>query len=216
MATRLQLYNDALTICGERSLASLTEDREPRRLLDQVWDNGGVARCLEMGQWGFAMRTVRVDSDPDVDPEFGYQFGFNKPTDWIVTSGLCSDERFTTPLLQYVDENEYWYSDTDPIYVRYVSDDSEYGGDLGLWTATFADYAAAHFAGKIILKLTQDKERRDEILHPRSGIEARRLALALSRNAMANPTKFPPTGSWVSSRLGHTRRDRGSRSNLTG
>jgi len=36
--SRLKLYNDALTACGESHLASLTEDREPRRLLDHVWD----------------------------------------------------------------------------------------------------------------------------------------------------------------------------------
>jgi hypothetical protein len=39
-ASKLKLYNDALGILGERRLASLTENREPRRVLDEVWDAG--------------------------------------------------------------------------------------------------------------------------------------------------------------------------------
>ncbi len=218
--SKLQLFNAALTICGERALASLSEDREPRRLLDQVWDDGGVRRCLEMGQWNFAMRAVRVDSDPDVEPEFGYSKAFSKPTDWVVTSALCSDEFFRSPLTEYSDESGYWYADTDPIYLRYVSDDTGYGGDLGLWTQTFCDYVAAHFAGKIILKLTSDKERRAEILGAnldgRGGIEAARLLTARNKDAMAKPTSFPPSGNWSKSRRGGSRNDGGSRGNLIG
>ena len=216
MATKLQLFNQALLICGERSIASLTEDRESRRLLDEVYDSGGISRCLEMGQWTFAIRTVQIDSDPDIEPEFGYSKAFNKPTDWVSLSALCSDAYFKQPLLDYVDESDYWYSDTDPIYARYVSNDEEYGGDMGLWTQTFFDYVAAHFAGKIILKLTADKGRLDAILDPKSGIEARRLLTARNKDAMAKPTLFPPEGSWSGSRRGRSRRDGGNRGSLTG
>ena len=72
MTDRLSIYNDALLLCGERGLASLTENTEPRRLLDQVWNNEGVIKCLELGQWHFAMRGVQVDYDPDLEPSYGY------------------------------------------------------------------------------------------------------------------------------------------------
>ena len=88
--TKLLIYNDALMICGERKLASLTEDREPRHLLDHVWDNNGVDACLEQAQWHFAMKTVRLDYDPSVTPEFGYNRAFEKPSDWIITSPEAS------------------------------------------------------------------------------------------------------------------------------
>jgi hypothetical protein len=120
------LYNSALTICGERTLASLTEDREPRRLLDLVWDNDGVKTCLEGGQWKFAMRTIRIDFSTTITPDFGYKRAFEKPSDWCATSALCSDEYFSSPLTEYVDENNVWYAELDEIYVRYVSDDSAY------------------------------------------------------------------------------------------
>lgn len=212
MASRLSLYNAALTLCGERVLASLTENREPRRLLDQAWDDNGVKLCLEAGQWRFAMRTVMLDYDPDISPEFGFRRGFVKPTDWCATSGVCSDEYFNSPLLQYNDEAGRWYADIDIIYVRYVSNDAAYGGDLSLWTTRFFDYAAAHFASKIALKLTSDKEKMGGLLK----MAEKRLSEARNHDAMAEPTRFPPPGNWSQSRSGRGNRNRQSRGQLIG
>lgn len=211
--TRLKIYNSALTICGERHIADLTEDREPRRLLDHVWDNDGIEACLEMGQWKFAMRSVRIDYDADVTPDYGFRRAFSKPSDWVLTSGFCYDEYFDTPITRYVDETGYWYSDVDEIYVRYVSNDSTYGGDLSLYPATYTDFVAAHFASKIIMKLTSDENKRDSVLK----WEDKKLKIAKNKDAMAGPQKFPAPGNFVSSRsrLGG-RRDRGSRGRLIG
>src|SRR5438270_251157 len=82
----------AQMLCGERFLASLTEEREPRRLLDQAWASNAVRACLEMGQWNFAMRTIQIDYDSGVEPGFGYNRAFPKPTDWVNTTGVCEDE----------------------------------------------------------------------------------------------------------------------------
>ena len=92
MTTRLEIYNSALMICADRTLASLNENREPRRLLDIVFDNGGIDACLEKGQWKFAMRAVRLDFDPGITPDFGYRRAFPIPVDWVFTSSFSSDE----------------------------------------------------------------------------------------------------------------------------
>ncbi len=210
--TRLKLYNDALTICGERILASLTENREPRRLLDHVWDNDGVKACLEQGQWRFAIRTTMRDYDPSITPEFGYQYAFQKPDDWVSTVGVCSDGFFRSPLNAYEDEEEFWYADLQTIYVRYVSNDSNYGGDLSKWTVAFADFAAAHFASKIIFKLTSDEKKRNSVIQ----WEERQLKRAKNHNAMGGPTQFPPAGSWSQSRSRRSSRERGNRGSLIG
>lgn len=217
--TRLNLYNDALLLCGERFLASLTEEREPRRLLDQVWDSNGVRYCLEQGQWQFAMRTQQVDYDPSTEPPFGYRRAFNKPDDWVLTSALCSDEYFRSPLLRYSDELEFWYADLDVIYVKFVSNDSGYGADLSIWPATFCDYAAAYFASKVIAKLSSDKDKIQFLLGAPGDIDGgelgRRLKVAKSRAAMTQATQIPAPGAWTSSRYGRWG-DRGNRNRLIG
>lgn len=209
--------------CGERMLASLTEDREPRRLLDEVWASNGVEYVLAKGQWWFAMRTIRIDYDPAIEPDFGYRRAFVKPTDWIATSAVCSDEYFRVPLTAYADEVGYWYSDTYPIYVKYVSNDSNYGANLANWPGSFVDYAAAYFAGRIIAKLGGDKSAQREALFgppglPERGLIERNLHDALKAAAMTQPTQFVAQGNWTRARQGRRSgyNDRGNGGQLIG
>ena len=221
MTTRLQIYNNALMLAGETKLASLSEDRKPRRLLDQVWDGGGVRYCLEQGQWQFAMRTQRIDYDPSTEPDFGYRRAFNKPTDWVLTSAFCSDEFFRSPITQYADELDFWYSDVDEVYVKFVSDDEDYGSDLSIWPQTFSDYVDAYFASRVIYDLTSDKGRIEFLMGPSGKVDGgelgRRLKIAKNRAGMTQPTRFPVQGGWTSARMsGGSRGDRGNPGSLTG
>ena len=200
-------------------LASLTETGESRRLLDQVWDEQGVRACLEHGQWIFAMRTQKIEYDPSTEPPFGYTRAFNKPTDWVATSALTSDEFFRVPVLRYSDEIGYWFADIDTIYVRFVSDDEDYGGNLALWRPAFTEYVKAYFASKIVMKLTGDKGRWAAILGRdltgmKDGILVGALKVAKNKDAMAVAPGFAPTGNWVNSRSGRT--TRGDGGNTTG
>src|SRR3546814_10721056 len=77
-ATQLSLYNGALRLCGEAKLANLTEDREPRYVLDDVWDDGALRHCLQQGLWNFAMRTVEAEYSPSVEPSFGFRRAFDR------------------------------------------------------------------------------------------------------------------------------------------
>jgi len=105
---KLSLYNAALSHIGDRKLASLTEEREPRYVLDDIFDDGAIDYCLEQGLWSFATRTLEMDYTPSVEPDFGYRRGFQKPTDWLRTVALATDEYFKTPLTEYADETGFW------------------------------------------------------------------------------------------------------------
>jgi hypothetical protein len=213
VTTQLTIYNGALLVAGERFLSSLTEQVEPRRLLDHIWSNGGIEFCLEQGQWHFAMCTVQLDYDSSVEPPFGYNRAFTKPTDWILTSAVCSDPFFRTPLTRYSDEAGYWYSDLDTIYVRYVSNDTAYGMDLNKWPETFREYVEAYFASRILLKLSDSEEK----VTKAEKLTAKRLATAKSKAAMAEPTAFPAQGGWTSARRRFSnRRDGGGTGSLIG
>lgn len=215
-ADQLSLYNDALLICGERFLSSLTEEREPRRLLDQAWASGGgaIKACLEEGQWRFATRTSQFDYDSGVQPTFGYNRAFAQPTDWVSTISVCSDEYFRSPLLRYVDEGGYWYSDIDTIYVRYISSDSMYGNNLAAMPEAFRQFVAAHLAAKIINKMSNSEAEWERVLK----IRAASLLSAKNNAAKQDTTSFPARGAWSNSRNRFpNRRDGGNLSgNLIG
>lgn len=205
--TRLKIYNGALLLAGEGQLHSttgLTENREPRYLLDLFWNDGGVRYCLEQGQWHFARRSSRFSYEPAIAPDWGFRRAFAKPSDWVNTNGVFQDERFTTPCLQYADEVGYWFADLDEIFVSYVSDHEAYGGDLSRWPATFTEYVKAEFAARIIRKLPGGKDKVDDVEKERD----KRLLLAKNKAAMALPATFPTRGTWAASRWG-TRGRRG-------
>jgi hypothetical protein len=212
MTDKLSLYNGALNILGERKLASLTENREPRHKLNDIWDNDLIDRVLQHGQWNFATRTVELTASPSVTPSFGYQFAFDKPADHIRTVGVARDEFFDQPLLQYTDEASWWYAGIEVIYVRYVSNDIQYGSDFSLWPANFTEYVEHYMAYKVAPRLT-GLDFSDTVVH---GKMKAALSEAKGTDAMESPAKFPPKGSWANSRQGVRTGDRGSRTKLIG
>lgn len=205
---QLGLYNKALLVCADRFLSALTDSSEPRRLLDHVWDTGGVRFCLEQAAWWFAMRVSRIEvDDAFTSPDFGYQNAFTKPTDWVTTVAVAQDEFFRMPLRDYEDEAGYFFADIEPIYVRFVSDDALYGADLSRWPSSFSDYVANYFASKIIGKLAGDKSRQIIDLlgppgAPEKGALTHSLRTAKAASARTQPTRFPAEGSWTRARRG--------------
>lgn len=197
---QLDLYNNALRMCGERTLASLTENREPRRLLDAVWADNLIDTMLEEGQWIFATRAVSLTYSPSVEPAYGYSYAFNQPTDMIRVTGVYEDDKFNFPLNQYMDVGGYWFSDFDTIYIKYVSNDPAYGGDLSLWTNRFQKFVSAYMALEIAPRLTQAENRITALQKEYT----KRRTEARSLEAMKEPTKKLPDGSWVRSRWGRT------------
>ncbi len=216
MADKLLLFNASLTLCGERKLASLTENREPRRLLDGVWDGGAVKTCLEAGLWNHATRALKIEFDPSIEPEFGFARGFVKPSDWVRTAVVSANAYFRPPLKahQFADEASHWWADLDTLYVKMVSDGADYGGDLGSWPESFSRYVEAYLASRIALKIT----RSTTLIQ---GLESKMEQLvkgATAKDAMNEGAAFAPEGSWNRARRGRglSRRDGGSRSQLIG
>ncbi len=199
-------------MCGERKLASITENQQGRHLLDDEWADGAVDYCLGQGQWTFAKRTREIASSVSVVPDFGYSKAFDIPTDLIRTTALCSDPYQKVPLLDYTTEQAYWFADVDPLYVSYVSNDASYGGDLSLWPGGFVLFVQAYLASKIVETLTQDAAKWERVFK----LARKYQKDAASSDAMEGPTKFPPEGSWVAARRGRSSRDRGNRSQLIG
>jgi hypothetical protein len=207
MATQLSLYNGALRILKERKLASLTENREPRRVLDDVYEST-VKACLEQGLWNFATRTAKFTAEVGFVPAFGYKNQFIQPSDYVRLAAISTDEYFNSSLTRYTDEDGSWYADEGTIYVSYISNDVNYGGALSKWPETFTTYVETYLATMAGGRITGN-DMDDKLLR-------KALVDARSKDAMNEPTKFMPQGRWTQARGGGVRRDRGSRNTLIG
>lgn len=203
MVDKLSVYNLTMVLIAERRLGSLSENREPRRVLDDLWDHV-VQECLEEAQWNFMLRAIQTDASSTVTPAFGWNYAFNKPDDWLRTTIVSTVETFMPPLLDFNDETGFWYANFTPLFVKYQSNDPQYGLNLGAWTANFtkyvsyllAEYACSRLAGKA------------ELLEGPNGISSRLKKArikAKSNDAMDIGPQEMPTGTWARSRRGFTR-----------
>lgn len=194
MTTKLGLYNGALRALGEAPLLALTDNRASRRTLDSVWDDGFVDSVLEAGQWNFATRIQKLTPDTAITPAFGYRNAFVKPDDFVRLTGISADEFIGYPLMEYSYETGYWFSDVEELYIRFVSNHVDYGGDLSAWTRAFVEYAKHALAAEAA-PMVNDSKLKDVVQ-----LRDRFLADAKSRDGMEQPTQSPPPGSWLQAR----------------
>jgi hypothetical protein len=197
LASQLGVYNEALGHLAERKLASLSESVEPRRVLDDYWD-GCKAYCIEQGYWKFAARSVQLTADDGVEPAFGYTYAFERPDDWVRTYLLSTSATFKPALLDYQDEAGYWWLNSSSIYVRYISNDANYGNNIGEWPQSFADYVALQLAFRACKRVSGSESDFDRLR------KLQKLALldARAKDAMREPPRFPERGSWAAARAG--------------
>lgn len=206
MATQLGLYNQALSLIGERGLnpsTGLTENVPSRYALDDIYTGPPTLtdRCLSKGLWRFAQRTQSLSESGSSTPSPGYTYAFDRPSDFIRVIGIWTDTTRSMPLRDYVVEGAVWSANITPIIVAYVSNGASYGGALASWPADFTDYAAAVLGRRACPRIKAGA------LEDLKKEEARALADALAHSAMEGPKSVPPLGTWSRARLGSPRDD---------
>lgn len=194
MTSKLALYNMALRHLGETKLASLSEAREPRYILDDFYDHA-VSYCLGRASWNFAQRAVSMTESVTITPTFGYTYAFEKPSDWVKTYQVSDGPDFRFPLQLFNDEAGVIYANCTPLYLKYVSSDASYGLNLAAWPENFTYFTSQHLAA-LCWAIAEDKELRDALKK-----EAKRsCAVAAASDATDEPPQQPPLGSWATSR----------------
>lgn len=197
MADKLQIYNGALLHLGARTLATLTEERKSRRVLDTIWAAGAVRYCLEQGYWNFATRTIKIEATPSLEPDFGYTYAFTKPLDFVQLTSISLDEFFTIPLNNYSDEDSYWFANHDVLYISYISDDVDYGASLGNWTETFTRFVELYLAYRAAPQITHD----NTVVRDIEDKMKRAMLSAKTKDAVNQGAKMTPLGALASARL---------------
>jgi hypothetical protein len=199
MADRLSIYQGALRLLGPSRLASLTEDRPERHALDAAWEDA-VNYLLEQALWNFGIRTIEITSVGDVEPIFGYGYAFPKPDDWIRTAGISSTGAFSRdePFNDFEDQAGFWFANLETMYVQYLSNDQDYGWNIGEWRQNFSKTLEAYLAFECGLPVSADRGNRND-LH---SLFKDRLARAKNLDAVDERVRRKPSGCLVRTRYG--------------
>jgi hypothetical protein len=198
VATKLTVYNRALLALKSRRLSSLTENRAERRDLDAVWDET-LRWMLERALWNFATAPEEWTPSATTESQFGYQYVYEKPDDYMRLIDISANERFRPTLSDFAEESDYFLSDVNPMWVRFVSTDITKGYDPGKWKPAFAEAMALELAwraGPHICSLSgQDKEdlRKDR---------RKALSEAKASDAVNQPLAVMPPGRLAQARAG--------------
>lgn len=196
MTDQLSLYNGALLKLGEARLSALSDEGKSRRAFDEAYAKT-VKGCLEAAFWNFALRLSELTTSPSVGSNYGYQYVFDKPDDWLRTAGVTSDGYGKMPLFNYDDRSSFILADVQKVYLNYISNDPDYGMDLGLWPQTFVDYVECSLAVATCEDITGSSEKKDRL----EKAQAKAKTKASNNDALNEAvTKFAPTGRLVQSR----------------
>ena len=149
-ASKLGLYQDALQIIGQRQLTGLTEDREPRHILDNAYDNDAIAYCLEIVKPVFSRITTKLSS-PSTSAQHALDSVHTLPSDYLDIVKVYSDDKLDQEIERYIIEGNTLACEYGTIYLRYVSD--THITSFTNWTSTFSHIVSAYLAREISKKL---------------------------------------------------------------
>lgn len=197
MADKLQIFKGALRLLGNAAgLSSLTEVSPARLALDDAWTPAGEY-LLAKGLWNFAMRSVQAEASPSLETEFGYEYVFEKPDDWVRTASI-SDQAFgMSGFEDYEDRTDYWLANVDTLYISYVSNDDDYGWNVGAWRQPFAKAMEAYLAFESGLPISADRGDRNDMFQ----LFKTRLQDAKTLDAVDERVRRQPPGRLVRARL---------------
>lgn len=184
------IYNDALAMLDKDPLISNTDDSVNKNRLSLALDNGLVGSVLEDTSWQFGLQSDQINYDPGADPEWGYPFVFDYPTDLHKINGVYVDEFMRNPLRDYIDEDKKIYAQYQTIYVEYVST------DFITTPQNWPDYFKRLVAARMAIDANVPGGNKKQAVQQ---YQTRRRE-AMSTNALSGPPKTLTQGSWSRSR----------------
>lgn len=200
--TKLSLFNRALRHLRVVRLANLNENVKSRNELDAVYDDT-LQACLEMAGWKFAIRTSLLTPDSDIEPNFGLSYVYAVPDDfagrWVA---ICVDDMFRVEDPTFREENGVLYSNQSQLYVKYVSNGTSYGLDLGKYPENYAELVGITLAERACLPITKD----DKLLTKVQSDGVRILLKAKTFDAIKDGQRQTPPGRIVTARFGNSPR----------
>lgn len=169
MATQLGIYNRTLDLLGCRRIASLSEDREPTRVLDSNWADVRDY-CVTRAMWIFGLRSAAASSTSLPTVDFGFTNAYTRPSDCIYTYMLSTNNDFKPVLTDAVEVNGLYLTNGATLYVRYLSNDAtSYGLSLTNWTPTFSEFIAHYLGATVCYRLTRNLDLA-KVLYERSDV----------------------------------------------
>ena len=196
MATKLQIWKQALVHLEKATITTLTDDVEAVYVFGNAWD-GVVEEAFNSGDWNFAKASVALSANGALTPAVGWSYAFDYPDDWIRTVTVSNNPSFLT-FKDYVDESGHLHANTPTLYLRFISEVNAADDQISTWPTMFWRYAALKLAFDTCGRLTSGDTLEEKL---RLRME-KALRQAKSVDARNENNKVIEPGSWLRARRG--------------
>lgn len=194
MATKLQVWKQALVHLGQATITTLTDDVEARYVFDTAWE-GVVEEAFCDGDWNAFKKSAALVASVSGTAAPGWTYVWDYPSDYLRTIAVSPYGGFRDPFREYVDEGGYLHTNTTPIYLRYISD--ALIANVEAWPTMFWRYVAMKLAYETCDRITNGATTQDRL----QARLQKALRQAKSVDARNENNKVIYTGSWARSRL---------------
>ena len=201
MVFKLQVYKQALIHLQAETIVSLTDDVERRYVLDNAW-TGVVEEAFSSGDWNDFKVSAALEESTTGTAAIGWSFVYDYPDDYQRTVAVSNRPDFRQAFRDYADEGGFLHSNTNPIYLRYISNAKMSVADPAVtelaWPAMFWRYVAVLLAYEAVGKLTSG-DTLEKKLESKLVVALRKAKSVDARN---ENNKVIETGSWLRARRG--------------
>lgn len=132
MASDVSICNDALLSLGCERISSLSGSSKGARLCAQFYPTSRD-ELLESHNWTFTVKRVELPKVSDVTPEFGYEYTYQLPSDFLL------DIRLEYTDVKYEIVGDYLNCDEDEVKLFYLASTTATGRYSALFQAALVE-----------------------------------------------------------------------------
>lgn len=197
MATSdVSIANRALTKLGSARILSLSDNSEPARVINSLYEAVRDAE-VQRHRWKFAIRRTSLPALVDA-PAFGYSYQYELPADHLalIQVGEWYVPAVNKQVARWSVESGRILTDAPaPLPIRYIARVT----DPALFDPLFAEALAARIALEACESITQSQTK-----YERMAADYRATILEAARmSSLLNPPDALPDGGWLWSREGY-------------
>jgi hypothetical protein len=193
MATKLEIFNEALRLVGDLRLTSTTEDVEARYALDDAWARS-VLFAASQANWPHAYASAAVALSNDTSsPGYTKSYTINS-ANWLRTVAVSLDQHFAVGAHYHQALGKLFLNTSaSTAYVRYIDRTYLADGSISTWSEMFCSVVSHRLAFEVCERLTQDPQKAQSIY----GLFAEVLSLAKSQLALETSAMMISPSQWA-------------------
>jgi hypothetical protein len=186
-AGAISICNEALALLGANTITDFTDNTQEARLIDQFYYSA-IKDTLRDYDWAFAAKRSSELAELDDEPEFGFSYQYQLPSDCLRVIGMSLDADFEI-------EGEALLTDETEVRIKYVYDVT----DVSLFDALFRRALVRRLAADLAYPLTRKRTKEEEmiLLYERAMAKAK----AKDTKETHHKARTPEAGdSWIQAR----------------